>query len=398
MSYLKFSEFHRRRNPYLYPFITYAPNLSNNNFNANLLDPCCVGNLSCQDRDPCVEKYDYIHYDLTPYQDPSCFLGFCTDILVSNFIDIAKFTDINLLDPWGLLIIKDIIWVANAGTGLLTNYNLLGGSMLSSVNVFGPIGNIAQPTGMVLNCNPDTFPIVNGPIIGPSNILIATRDGTINGYNCSVYPDNSIIIIDNSINNSVYTGLEIVGNVIYAVDFYNQKIDVYDGYLNKINFPFVDEYSSDPIPGDFSPYNIINIGDYLYVTYARQSPFDNQYELLGRGHGFVSIFTLDGLFVRRFVSRYVLNTPRAVLLAPSWFRYPAGSIMIGNFGDGIINIFLPDGKYLDQLKDEFGNIISIEGLRSLYVSPNFCRTIYWTASSNNLRTAYLGAINTRFIG
>src|SRR5438067_1067170 len=79
----------------------------------------------------------------------------------------------------------------------------------------------------------DAFPIINGPIVGPSTIIIATRNGTINGYNAEISGD-SILVVDNCESNTVYTGLEIVDTIIYATDFYNGVIDVYDENFIKL--------------------------------------------------------------------------------------------------------------------------------------------------------------------
>lgn len=309
----------------------------------------------------------------------------------------ARNYDPNLLDPWGILVVNDIVWVASSGSGLLISYNLLGKPLLPVVNVFGPLGNIAQPTGLVHN-ESNAFQIINGARNASSAILIATRDGTINGYNADVDPDNSMILIDNSNADSVYTGLEIVGTVLYVTDFYNRRIDVFNGNLNPItDYPFIDEFSGDPIPDDFSPFNIVNIGDFLYVLYARQNPLDNQYELEGTGNGYISIFTLTGEFVKRFISRGPLNVPWGLLLAPTYFGYPAGSIMVANFGNNTISIFDPNGKFIGNIMDRSLNNICIGGIRGLAFNPNYLRLLYWTASDNNYRDAFMGTINSRFI-
>jgi uncharacterized protein (TIGR03118 family) len=371
-------------------------------------------NLCYEDRDPCGEKYDYICYynGSIPFQDPSCALTFTTRILTSNIIGIAMNLDVNMLDPWGILISNDMVWVANTGTGLLTPYDLLGRPLLPVVNVFGPIGNIVQPTGICSNTNTSAFLIVKGPIILSSTLLTVTRDGTINGYNPDIDPNNCVILLDNSNNGSVYTGLTIVdvrdkthfpleiniptNTILYVTDFHNRKIDVFDGTLNQINhhFSFVDGCIEDPLPEDYAPYNIVNINDFLFVLYAKQNPTMNQIEIPGIGHGFINIFTLNGIFVKRFVSRGMLNTPWGLVLVPSWFGYPSGSIMVSNFGDGTIIIFDADGKYLGKLKDEFLNDICISGIRGLVQNPNYNRILYWTASTDSLNTALLGTINT----
>lgn len=307
----------------------------------------------------------------------------------------ARILDTNLSDPWGIVLFNDIVWVTNRGSGLITNYNLLGEPLQPLINVFGPLNNIAQPTGIVYNPDLFAFQIVNGPISAPAKIIVATRDGTINGYNYSIDPNNSIIMVDNSADNSVYTGLAIFNRTLYATDFYNRKVDVFDANLKRRrNCAFNDEFTGNPIPSDFAPFNITNIGDFLYVTYAKQNPSDNQYPLAGAGFGFISIFTPDGKFFKRFVSGGPLNIPLGIIPAPSWFGYPAGALLVANFGDGTINVFGVDGACLGNMRDKFSNNICIDGLRGLAINPCYDRVIYWTASSNNLTSAYMGTINS----
>ncbi|XWV25684.1 hypothetical protein QJ857_gp0009 [Tupanvirus soda lake] len=449
MSYMQYNDFRHimrsGRSPFPYPYYNsynnQVPNLSNDErCRNNFVDPYAyyfnyeyipVDNLSYNVPSPQNAIYDYYCYDKIPFQDPSCALGFTVQKLVSNIPTLAVNIDPNLLDPWGIIIVNDIVWVANSGSGFITSYDLLGRPLLPIINVFGPIGNIAQPTGIACNSCTSAFTIVNGSLRAASNIIIVTRDGTINGYNALIDPINSILLIDNSANNSVYTGVAVVNivnnltrrnnrintvvientnnqaivdnipnvisrNIIFVTDFYNQSIDVFDDSLNRLtNYPFIDEDSGEPIPEDYGPYNIVNICDLLYVLYAKQDPADNQYVLPGIGNGYISIFTLDGIFVRRFVSRGPLNAPWGLVLAPSRFGYPSGSIMVSNFGDGIINIFDTDGKHIGCLSDKSNNNICLNGLRGLALNPNYERILYWSGSDNLLRDAFVGSINTR---
>lgn len=405
--------------------------------------PQTLENLCYSERNPINDKYSYCYYDRMPYQDPSCIMRFHTDNLISNIPELAFNTDPSLINSWGLLLIGDILWVANSGNGLLTTYDLTGRATMRMINVFGPYGNIAQPTGLVFNANPNAFPIIrsSNPNIknkcnhdrpfmeayeeahmkkcfpGPANylkghsiVLVATRDGTINGYNASIDPNNSILMFDNSKNNSVYTGIAIVNhahrinpkikyeNLLFVTDFYNRKIDVFDSCCNCIShlFPFIDEYSADPIPEDFAPYNIIYLNEILFVIYVKQDPCNNQYPVSGNGYGYVSIFAIDGTFIRRYISRGELDIPWGLAFVPSIYGYPAGSTMIGNFGNGFLNIYDSDGKYLGNLKNEFNNDLCINGIRSLITNPQFEKIMYWTACNNNYRNTFVGNIYTKF--
>lgn len=367
-----------------------VPNLINESGNRNLGDVdydyvdyeydndynCCMVNNGCQ-------------------QDPSFVLNFIVLYIVSSIRCAAKNLDRNLVDPWGIIINGDMTYIACAGSGLITTYNDCGNALCPTINVFGPHNNIAQPTSIVLNYEINTFLLYSGSVVEPSEIIICTRDGTINGYNSMIDPDNTVIVVDNSVKNSVYTGMALVANILYVADFYNHKIDSFnDNFVPITNFLFVDEFSANPIPQDYAPYNIINIGELLYVTYAKQNPRDNQYELLGRGFGYVSVFTLRGKFVRRLISNSVLNAPWGLVLAPSHFGYVAGSFIVSNYGDGAINIFNADGIYTSTMSDATGNGLCIHGIRALIDDPNDSGSLCWTSSVNNRRDGFAGTIGT----
>lgn len=406
MAYLQFDDYYRAllisgKLPMPYPiqnpFVHSAPNLANDNCHCNQIN-LQLGSWGPPENDYYLFNYfsDYLtdgSCDLygpsVPFQDPSCALGFFTTNLVSNLPGCARNTDPNLLDPWGIIVINGIIYVANTGTGLVSMYNLMGG-LVSAIKIFGPFCTIGQPTGIVYNCNQSGFLLFKGPICEPATIIVCTRDGTINGYNCQIDECKSAIMLDNSLKNSVYTGLELVNGILYVVDFYNQKINTYDYAMNPVIMgPFQDS----DIPCDFAPYNIINIGDVLYVSYAKQSPIDNQFEICGCGFGFINIFMLDGVLLKRFASGGSLNAPWGMALAPSVYGYPAGSIMVSNFGDNSVSVYDPSGLFISKIRDKSGNDIYIEKVKGLYVNPCIDRFIYWTSRDNNLRDACVGTIN-----
>ena len=63
--------------------------------------------------------------------------------------------------------------------------------------------------------------------------------------------------------------------------------------------------------------------------------------MAGRGHGFVDVFTNDGAFVKRLVTRGELNSPWGLALAPAGFGRFGGALLVGNFGNGRINAYNP---------------------------------------------------------
>jgi hypothetical protein len=392
-------------------------------------------------------------------QNPSLVMNFVSKKLTSTVPLITasglspSFLDPNLLNTWGMVIVNDLIWVANSGTGFITCYDLLGRPVNTIINVFGPIRNIAQPTGIAQNTDFESFIIDNGPIEGSSSLIVCTQDGTINGFNASVNLVDSVILFDGSRLNCVFTGIAVSNsanavwvcpdgsvtqrpcqdqnqirpwtrapivyngdrvrpfdvfqpnnvdanipyqvvtrrNYLYVTDFYNRRVLSFDGDMNMTDFPFIDEDSDEPIPEDYGPYNVAKINNQIYVMYAKQNPRKNQYPQFGIGHGFVSVFTLEGGFLRRFHSRGPLNTPWGITLAPPFFGYPAGSIMIGNLGDGMINVFYPDGKFFNSVYQGASAPLCLNGLRSIVVSPTG-QSIYWTGTDDNLLIGLLGNV------
>jgi len=66
------------------------------------------------------------------------------------------------------------------------------------------------------------------------------------------------------------------------------------------------------------------------------------------------------------ISQGNLNSPWGLAIAPNGFGPFAGDLLVGNFGDGSINVYDPNtGALIDTLKDANGNPIDIPGLWGL---------------------------------
>jgi uncharacterized protein (TIGR03118 family) len=73
-------------------------------------------------------------------------------------------------------------------------------------------------------------------------------------------------------------------------------------------------------------------------------------EIAGRGEGMVNVFTAAGSLVRRIAKGGPLNAPWGLAIAPSDFGVFSNMLLIGNFGDGIINVYdLSSGRFVGQL-------------------------------------------------
>jgi len=155
--------------------------------------------------------------------------------------------------------------------------------------------------------------------------------------------------------------------MLVATDFHDGTVDVYDAtYENSaLQHPFVDS----TIPAGFAPFNVMPVGDAVYVTYAKQDA-DKQDDEAGPGNGYVSQFKTDGTYVKTLISGGALNSPWAVAMAPSNFGDLAGMLLVGNFGDGTIHAYDPaTGALVGQLTNGTGAPLLIPGLWDLKVGP-----------------------------
>jgi uncharacterized protein (TIGR03118 family) len=138
------------------------------------------------------------------------------------------------------------------------------------------------------------------------------------------------------------------------------------------------------------------------VTFAVQDAAKHD-DVAGMSHGIVDTFDLGGSTFQRFAQHGQLNSPWGVALAPNNFGALAGSLLIGNFGNGHINAYnLTTGEFVDKMRDPHGQAIVIDGLWSLRFGsdgspvnnknygPN---TVFFTAGPNDESDGVFGVIN-----
>ena len=122
--------------------------------------------------------------------------------------------------------------------------------------------------------------------------------------------------------------------------------------------------------------------------------------------GIVDIFTPAGVFVKRFASRDKLNAPWGVTMAAASFfpqemedeedddnGAPQPKILVGNFGDGKINVYSLNGKFLGQLKSH-DHVIAIDKLWAIGFAPTTStidqNRLYFAAGPNNEQDGVFG--------
>jgi len=273
--------------------------------------------------------------------------------------------DPNLVNGWGIAFNpQGFVWVADNETSRSTLYD--GNGVPQSLVVSIPAGQAGQakPTGIVFNGSND-FVVSQGGTSGPSRFIWAGQAGTLAAWSPTVNPTNAVTVYDGAAEEKIYTGLALAqqgsANRLYAADFHNRHIDVFDSNFNLVTMPggFVDPN----LPAGYSPFNIQAIGDRIYVAYAKQD-VNGEDEAAGPGLGLLDVFDAAGTLMSRLVDPGgPLNAPWGIALAPAGFGPFSGALLVGNFGDGLIHAFEPhSGAMRGLLSTDGGDPIRIDGL------------------------------------
>ncbi len=344
----------------------------------------------------------------------------------------ALHVDPNLKNAWGITsTAASPFWVSDNNNGTSTLYNTAGTplSLVVSIPAPGdPLGTAGTPTGTVFNIalGQGAFKISGfakdgTPASAPAVFLFATEDGTILGWNPGVNPPGfdpakagtyAIIAVDNSatpsaVEGAVYKGLAIATDptgttLLYATNFRAGTVEAYNisfGPASLSKGAFTDQ-GLPRLPRGYAPFNIVpvtvNGTNKLFVTYAVQNA-EKHDDVAGQGHGIVDTFDLSGTMPARFAQHGQLNSPWGVTLAPAGFGQFAGKLLIGNFGNGHINVFDPaTGEFLDKLLDPSGEAIVIDGLWGLRVgnggNGGDPHKVYFTAGPNDETNGLFGSL------
>lgn len=319
--------------------------------------------------------------------------------LVSDQPGEAVTLDPNLVNAWGLAAGPTTPWWVNAADADVSVLYDGDGNIIPLV-VKVPGG----PTGLVFNGGPN-FVVSHRGESGPSVFVFATEGGQIRGWNPLVPTPapstQAFVLVNRARVDASYKGLAIAstadGDFLYAADFHNARVDVFDGNLNRVVDPnaFVDP----KLPAGFSPFGIQNIDGTIFVAYALQDD-EAEEEVAGNGLGFVDMYDTSGAFLGRVASRGALNAPWGLAMAPDDFGAFGGDLLVGNFGNGQINAYeqLADGTFVHRgkLRDANGKGIAIDGLWALEFGNGSAAgptdTLFFTAGPDEEEHGLFGKI------
>jgi uncharacterized protein (TIGR03118 family) len=303
----------------------------------------------------------------------------------------APNVDPNLLNPWGLAFNPTgIAWVSDNHAGVLTLYKTNSATPVALV-VQVPLpsdagavypaldsGTVAAPTGQIFNASATV------PEAGTTNdfmgdmFIVSAEDGTISGWNPSLVPmTRAALRVDKSGAGASFKGLAIVPStppILVAADFHNGVIDAWDTNYAPVTIAS-GKWTDPSVPTGYAPFNIASIGTNVYVAYAKQDAAKDD-DQAGLGNGQVSVFDTTGTLVKALIPQSatsLLNSPWGLTTVPAggWGTLPAGTLLVGNFGDGAIHAYDPtSGALVGTIVNSGGTPLLLDGLWSLTWGPN----------------------------
>lgn len=280
--------------------------------------------------------------------------------LSSNQVKQAAHTDPLLVNAWGMVHAPGSPWwISDNNSGWSTLYDA-SGNTIQQLKVLIPTAGEngpGSPTGIVFNGTAGPAGSHEFQVQGWASVfLFAAMDGTISGWAPQSNFNQSIIAVDNSKTGSMYTGLAITsrknGNLLFATDMANNKVDVFDA-----TFKLVNSFTDTTLPAGFAPFGIQDINGIVYVTFASTT---------GGAGGFVDQFTEDGKLMngKSLIQGAPLNQPWGIAVAPASFGPLSNTLLVSNNTDtGTINAFnATSGAFVGMVNNDDGSPIRIDQL------------------------------------
>jgi uncharacterized protein (TIGR03118 family) len=312
----------------------------------------------------------------------------------------AEHVDGKLINAWGIAFNPTgFVWVANNGSSTSTLYDGNGVPQTLVVAIPPSSSSASNPTGIVFNGSA-SFQVTQNGVTGASAFIFASENGTLSGWSPTVNRTNAILAVDTGAGGAVYKGLAIASfsgaNYLYAADFRNNRVDVYDTNWNRVTLPG-GGFTDPNLPAGYAPFGIQAIGGRIYVAYAQRTAGSID-ETKGSGLGIVDVFDAGGALVRRLVTGGALNAPWGLAMAPANFGGASNLLLVANFGDGKINAYNADtGAFAGTLMKADRTPIVIDGLWGIAfgngVNNQPTNTLFFTAGPGDEAHGLYGRID-----
>jgi len=287
--------------------------------------------------------------------------------LVSDIPGRAMLHDAHLVNPWGLAAGPTTpLWVANNGTSTATIYSGdVNGMPVQKVPLVVHVAS-EEPTGQVFNGTTGFVMHVAGTST-PARFIFATQAGDIAAWPFTSPPQTTARVVAH-VAGASFTGLALAdvqgrGPLLYAADFANGRVVVFNRFFGRTTVCC--GFRDAMVPAGWGPFNVQAINGRIYVAFAKVNADGD--EVAGPHLGRVDVFNLRGLLLKRLVVGGALNAPWGLTRAPlEGFGPFSGDILVGNFGNGLINAYDPaTGQWQGALRTPSGTLVRNEGLWGL---------------------------------
>jgi uncharacterized protein (TIGR03118 family) len=347
---------------------------------------------------------------LVPTADAFTITNLVADVagLQADSAAAASRVDAKLVNPWGIVFgAAGPVWIADNGSQSSTLYDGEGAAPRGPVAIPAAAGGDFNPSGVVKNPGSTDFVVSKGGASAAATFIFDGEGGSLAGWAPAVDANNAVIAFS-AADGAVYKGLAVAqnagANFLYATDFHNAKVDVFDKSFAKVSVAGAFAFKDPQLPAGYAPFGIAALSSggvtHLYVAFAHQQAGSGD-EAHGAGLGLVDEFNTDGSFVKNVVAAGgVLDAPWGLALAPADFGSAGGDLLVGNFGDGHVHVFNPaSGAYVATLADASHAPIAIGGLWGIAFGNDASglaqphNTLFFTAGSNGEADGVYGRID-----
>ena len=280
--------------------------------------------------------------------------------LVSDEQRRASRVDSRLVNTWGIAASPTgPWWTSNEASASSTLYSGEGRKQLLTVTVDGGPTGIAYYGGKGLR-------VSAGGRSDPARFVYACEDGMLRAWTPTVpkgWSTQAIVVVDDAAEAAVFRGVAIDGERVYATDFHNARVDVFDAHWRRVRK--AGAFADSSIPGWYAPFGIAAVRGHLFVTYVARAPVNGNDSSTG---GYVDEFDRGGRLLARVARKGELNAPWGIALAPRSFGRFGGDLLVGNFGDGRINAYRHTSSgwsYEGALHGAKGKPLVVNGLWAL---------------------------------
>ena len=271
-------------------------------------------------------------------------------VITSNVAGTAPNIDTNLVDPRGIVVTKDVIWVISYGTSLLSNYTYHG-SFRFSVSVPTPTGITTDDKGKVVyisSSNGNVYSL-NVKNLSKSN----TSNQTLTPY---ISPGGNL------------SDVAWMKGKLYVASYSAGTVDIYNG-TNKMD-TMVDRALAS---FNYQPFGLYTHCGNLYVSYSDNTRLT--------GHGYVNVYKHKHNTFERLISRSNLSWPHGMYVS-------GNDLIVASAGTGVVSLFNKDtGEYKRDVVTPEGGVLINDGVSAITEQND---KLYFTAANNEGKMGSIG--------